>query len=200
PDDKTGRPPAHYAVDCWNRPLLHDPGEKSLVRVVKLGRHTRGGNVDETIRPLLVESDHPVPQRLTIHSADLRRLFPRGSVEHRRDRQQPPRLRGILRPLSKPANLASRIVRPHRNGLAHGKRPSVSHLESLLPSFRNPRRVSHCEVWYYSLTRRGLSTRSGGWALPLTRRRPNPRTAPSACRRTASAATAGPPNSRSDWC
>jgi hypothetical protein len=40
----------------------------------------------------------------------------------------------------------------------------------------------------------------GGWTLRLTRRRPNPRSAPSACRQTASAATAGPHNSRSDWC
>ncbi len=34
----------------------------------------------------------------------------------------------------------------------------------------------------------------------LTRRRPNPRSAPSACRRTASAAAAGPDSNRSDWC
>jgi hypothetical protein len=34
----------------------------------------------------------------------------------------------------------------------------------------------------------------------LHRRRPNPRSAPSACRQTASAAIAGPGNSRSDWC
>jgi tripartite-type tricarboxylate transporter receptor subunit TctC len=65
--------------------------------------------------------------------------------------------------------------------------------------------VSRCAVMHlhqtYSLTRREGSRRvSGGWALRLTRRRPNPRTAPSACRRTASAATAGPPNSRSGWC
>ena len=36
----------------------------------------------------------------------------------------------VLRSLGKPANLARRIVRPHRNSLAHGKRPSVCHLES----------------------------------------------------------------------
>jgi hypothetical protein len=33
-----------------------------------------------------------------------------------RVREKPPRLRGILRPLAKPANLANRIVRPHRDG------------------------------------------------------------------------------------
>ena len=33
--------------------------------------------VDETVRPMLVERDHPIPQRLTVHAADLRRLFSR---------------------------------------------------------------------------------------------------------------------------
>src|SRR5256885_2103040 len=37
----------------------------------------------------------------------------------------------VLRPLGKAANLGRHIVRPHRNSAAHGKRPSVCHLESL---------------------------------------------------------------------
>src|SRR5262249_52379965 len=36
------------------------------------------------------------------------------------------RLRRIFRSLGKPANLAGRIVRPHRNGLAHGKPPQFA--------------------------------------------------------------------------
>src|SRR5262249_6769041 len=36
------------------------------------------------------------------------------------------RLRSIFRSLGKPANLAGRIVRPHRNGLAHGKPPQFA--------------------------------------------------------------------------
>jgi len=38
-----------------------------------------------------------------------------------RARQQPSRLRSIFRSLGKTANLAGGVVRPHRNGLAHGK-------------------------------------------------------------------------------
>jgi hypothetical protein len=36
-------------------------------------------------------------------------------------------LRRILCPLGKLADLTCRKVRPHRNRLAHGKRPSVCH-------------------------------------------------------------------------
>lgn len=36
--------------------------------------------------------------------------FPRGSVKHCRNRQQPSRLRGVLRALRKSANLGGRIV------------------------------------------------------------------------------------------
>jgi hypothetical protein len=80
-------PPPHHAVDRRNRPFLHDTGQKGSVRGVELGRHAWRRNVEETVRPLPIEPDHPVPQRLTIHAADLGRLCARGSIEHRRDRQ-----------------------------------------------------------------------------------------------------------------
>src|SRR5271168_5540686 len=66
--------------------------------------------VDETVRPLRIEPDHPVPQRLTVHAADLRRLLSRAAVEHRRDRKQSARLRRILHPLRNPPNIAARTV------------------------------------------------------------------------------------------
>ena len=101
------------------RTLLHEPSQKGPVFLAKLGRYARGSNVDQAVRPLLVEPDNPVPQRLTVHSANPRRILTRCSIEHRRNRQKPPRLRGVLRPLGKPANLARRKVRPHRNSSAH---------------------------------------------------------------------------------
>jgi hypothetical protein len=85
----------------------------------------------ETVRSLLVEPDHPVPQRLTVHPANLGCFFPQSAVEYCRDRQQSARLPAVLRPLGKPADLADSKVRPYRNRPAHGKRPSVCHLESL---------------------------------------------------------------------
>jgi triphosphatase len=38
--------------------------------LVKLGRHARRRNVDQTLRSLLFEADHPIPQRLAIHPAN----------------------------------------------------------------------------------------------------------------------------------
>src|SRR6266545_3683537 len=124
PHDQIAGPPAHNTMDRWDRALFHTAGEKCLVCVRQLARRARGRPVDETLRSLLVEPDHPVPQRLTVHSADLCRVFPRGAVEHRCDRQQPACLRRILHPLRNATNIAACIVRPHRNGSPHGKRPS----------------------------------------------------------------------------
>src|SRR5215472_17793127 len=99
---------------------------KALCLELSLRRHSRRRDIDETVRSLLVEPDHPVSQRLTIHATDRGRLFPRGAVEHSRNRQQPSRLRSIFRSLGKTANLAGGVVRPHRNGLAHGKPPQFA--------------------------------------------------------------------------
>src|SRR5262249_19525768 len=86
PHDQIARPPAHHAMDRSDRALLYDAGKKGLMYSVELGRHPWRRNIDETVRSLLVEPDHPVPQRLTIHAANLRRLFPRGPLEHGRNR------------------------------------------------------------------------------------------------------------------
>src|SRR5262249_728474 len=86
PQKQTPRPPAHHPMDRSDRALLYDSAEKGPMGGVELGRHPRRRNIDETVRSLLVEPDHPVPQRLTIHAANLRRLFPRGPLEHGRNR------------------------------------------------------------------------------------------------------------------
>lgn len=76
--------------------FLHGVGKKRLMPVGQLARRARRRLVDETVRPLLVASDHLVPQRRTVRAADLHRLFSRATVEHRRDRKQPACLRRIL--------------------------------------------------------------------------------------------------------
>ena len=137
PHDQIAGPPAHHAVDRRDRAFVHEPAEKGFVRVVELGRRAWRRDVDETVRPLLVVSDHPVPQCLAVHPADLRCFLPRSPVEHGRKRQKPSRLRPILRASRKPPNLTGRIIRPNRHCLAHGKQPSVCHLESRHRRFGN---------------------------------------------------------------
>ena len=98
PHNQIAGPPAHHPVDRRDRPFLHQAGEKRLVLFAQLAGRTRRPFVDQAVRPLIVEPDHPVPQGLPIHAADLRRLFPRGTVEHCCDRKQPARLSGVLNP------------------------------------------------------------------------------------------------------
>jgi len=81
-------PPPHHAVDSRDRAFLHDPGEERPMCGIELGRNARRRNVDETVRSLIIEPDHPVSQRLPIHPADSCRFGPRGSIEYRSDRQE----------------------------------------------------------------------------------------------------------------
>jgi hypothetical protein len=120
PHDQVTGPPAHHAIDGRARPFVHDPRQKRPVLRVELRRRTGRGNIDQTIRPLLVESDHPVAKRLPVHPADLRRLRPRCAIEHRSDGQKAPDLIAVLRPSREPAYLNSCKIRSNRNRLAHG--------------------------------------------------------------------------------
>src|SRR5262249_861058 len=86
PHDQIARPPAHHAMDRRYRTLLYDSGEKGLMNSVELGRHPRRTNIDQTFRSRPVEPRPPAPQPPTIHAANLRRPFPRGPLEHGRNR------------------------------------------------------------------------------------------------------------------
>src|SRR4029077_3417576 len=124
-------------MDCGGWALIYDLGQKRLVLLVELGRSTWGSNVYQTVRSLFVEADHPVPQRLAVHTTSFRRLFPRCSVEDRSDRQKPTCLRRVLRPFGQTANFGARIVCFHCNGSTHDKPPSVCRVESFRERFGN---------------------------------------------------------------
>ena len=59
------RPIAARDGHCRDRAFLHEAGEKRLMLVDQLARRARRRFVDQTVRPLLVEPDHPVLQCLT---------------------------------------------------------------------------------------------------------------------------------------
>jgi hypothetical protein len=65
---------AHHAMHRRDRAFLHNPRKKRPVRVGQLARPPRRRSVDETVPPLLIEPDHPIPQRLPVHAADFRRF------------------------------------------------------------------------------------------------------------------------------
>src|SRR5262245_21831490 len=115
-------PPAHHLMNRLDRPLVDETSEKLFVHGVEFARCARRRLVAQTFGALIVEPDHPVPERLTLHAADLRGLFARGAIEYRGNRQKSSRLPDIIRLLRNPP--AARVVRPHRNSLSHGKHPS----------------------------------------------------------------------------
>ena len=138
---RTIRSQARQRTTPWTAgsgPRPRSGGER-LCAVVELGRRARRRNVDETVRPLLVEPDYPVTQRLAIHPAELRCFFTRNPVQHRRKRQKPSRLRPILRALRKPPNLTGRIVRPNRHRLAHDKHPSFANFNHVTGIWNPPK-------------------------------------------------------------
>src|SRR4029077_4336223 len=110
---------------------------KRLVLLVELGRSTWGSNVYQTVRSLFVEADHPVPQRLAVHTTSFRRLFPRCPVEDRSDRQKPTCLRRVLRPFGQTANFGARIVCFHCNRSTHDEPSSGCQVESFRERFGN---------------------------------------------------------------
>src|SRR5215211_1682349 len=74
--DQIARPPAHHAMARRDRTLLDQLSEKSFVFVGELAGRTRRELAEQAVRPLFVEPYHPVPQRLAVHAAGLRRLRP----------------------------------------------------------------------------------------------------------------------------
>ena len=76
---------------------LHQLAQVLFLLARKLPRATRRLDVDQPVGALLIEAMHPVAQRLAIHAADAGRLLAIHPVANRRQRQQSPRLIGVLR-------------------------------------------------------------------------------------------------------
>ena len=70
PHDQIAGPPADDPIDRQDRAVLYKASEECLVFACQLARRARRRLVDETVRPLLVERVHPVPQCPPIHAAD----------------------------------------------------------------------------------------------------------------------------------
>jgi hypothetical protein len=89
--------PAHHAVNRWNRATLNHVADGLALDVVELGRLARRLAVQETVRPSLVEVQHPVPDDLKPDAANFGRLGACRTVIDRRKSQKPTGLRTIFR-------------------------------------------------------------------------------------------------------
>src|ERR1700722_15128757 len=82
-------PPAHDAVLLTIWASLDDLRQLSQLRFRQAGLGTVRPLVDEPIRSRRVEAVNPVPKRLAIHAADLRRRAAIHPISNRSQRQKP---------------------------------------------------------------------------------------------------------------
>jgi hypothetical protein len=79
-------PPAHHPVPLQVRAGLGPSDQLLFLRLRQRWVPARRMKIAEPVKSVVILAMHPVAQRLTVHTHRARRLFARGSVQHRRDR------------------------------------------------------------------------------------------------------------------
>ena len=121
----------------------------AAMRVVQPRRLARRLAVDQPIRAVRVELDHPIPHDLQRHAADPGGLAAACAMVDRRQRQQSPRLRPVLAPARRSSHLRRREISPERD--RQGKPPAFATLNQNLTASGKP---------YESLSQRVGTTRA----------------------------------------
>ena len=140
-------PPAYDAVRRRIGAALHDLGQLRHLSVGELSWPAGTRTVRQALRTFRIEAMRPVPERLPVHAADLRRLRPAYAVIDRRQGQKPADLARIPTALGQSAEFGGVIVVSELNGPWHGESPSPR-LESYPTPKRNPPRVRISCPWY----------------------------------------------------
>ena len=120
-----------------DRAALHDRHQRATLLGIQERRIARRLAVHQPGRPLSVEGQHPIPNRLKTNAADPRRLGPRDPVIDRRQRQQPTRLAGVLRPPRQPAQANTVVIPAKPKRSRHGNPhlfATVNHIRTNLGS------------------------------------------------------------------
>jgi hypothetical protein len=130
PLDQVDQAPANDTMDRRDRSALDHRSQRLALSIIEPGPGAGGLLVDQPGRPRGVEAQHPVPHHLERYPTEARRVAATTAVVDRRQRQQTPRLIGVIRPLRKPAQRRPVIVLSKRDWRGHGKPPVVCHGES----------------------------------------------------------------------
>src|SRR5271166_2532778 len=139
-------PPSHHAMNGGDRAALDDRGQRGSVRIVQPRRLSWRLAINQTVRPVRVELEHPIANDLKRHTANLRRLGASCPFVNRCQSQKPPCLRTILRSFrGGPDHLRVKIG-PKRNG--HGEPPLFATLNHVATDLKIPMRVTFSETWY----------------------------------------------------
>jgi hypothetical protein len=116
------QPPAHNAVLCRVRSFANPLAQHRFLRFGELARRTAAmRTVGQTRHAMLVISDHPIAQCLTVHPADPRRFGSTMALQNQPDGQQATRQFRIRLPRSERSQLLRTMVQP-RNPYRH-RRP-----------------------------------------------------------------------------
>ena len=139
--------PSHHTVDRRNRPALKHRRQRRAVRLLEPGPLTRSFAVDQPVRTVRVELQHPIPDDLQGHPADLGSLRPARPVIDRGQSQQTTRLTRMPRSAGRPPQLRGVKIGPERD--RHGEPPSFAMLNQNRTASGNPR-VMLSGTWYHT--------------------------------------------------
>src|SRR5262245_30456446 len=177
--------PAHNPIPRQVRPLLHDVFQCCLLLHRELAWPPRRDVIDQPFHAALVESMHPITQRLPIHPPNARRDLPAHAVPDRSQCKQATRLVGVATCRSSLPKLLGTHPLFERNR-HHVQRPRISRItgdgitaehpeESTRPdSKRRSLRVSLFAGRYYSSQSHPSPTSVIAQRRPRSSCRPSP--------------------------
>ena len=142
-------PPSYDGMNGRDRTALDDRCQRGSVRIVQPRRLSGRLAIDQAVRPMGVELEHPIANDLKRHTANLRRLGASCTFVNRRQSQKPPCLRAILRSFRGGPDHRRVKIGPKRNG--HGEPPLFATLNHFAADSKIPCRVTLSGIWYLAV-------------------------------------------------
>ena len=115
PLDQIDDPPANHPMRSRDRTLFDDSRQRLFVLSSEHRTRARCLAIEQPVGPARVEAQHPVPNRLQAHAADICRRVPRTTIVYHRQRQQPANLVRIPAQTRQPSKTSSVEIVPQNN-------------------------------------------------------------------------------------
>ena len=138
------QPPAHHAVDRRVRPRIDACPQRLALCIVELRHRTGRLAIDQAVRALGVEMQHPISDHLKPHVAGPCRIRPPPTVIDHRESQEPAALAGILGKLRQATQLRRIETLSYPDRRSHGEPPQlrITGIESEIIHHGNPQSES----------------------------------------------------------
>jgi hypothetical protein len=132
PLHKIDQTPAYDAVRRRNRATLDSRRQRRSLVCIEAPAASGGFVIDQAIRSVTVEPQHPVPHRSQANPTGARRVAPAAAVINHRQRQKPANLPSIAPRLRKPPQIRRCEVRPQTNRRSHRNLPRKGMLDHII--------------------------------------------------------------------